>query len=121
MPKRKRPTDTGNATAKRSSRDLARRLRRFRDAAGLTQEELARRARLTSKFVSQIENGHVNPSIEVVARLVEDGLQLPMSAFFAAADDEVRNDLDRIRDILGGQPAAMRGRALRIVRALCDE
>jgi transcriptional regulator with XRE-family HTH domain len=102
--------------------DLGPRLRRFREAAGLTQKGLARKAGLTPKFVSQIENGHVNPSIEVVSRLVHDGLHLPLSAFFAADDgDAVQNDLDSIRALLGGQPAAVRRRAWRIVRALCDE
>jgi transcriptional regulator with XRE-family HTH domain len=121
VPKRKRPTDPSNVGAKRSSADLARRVRRSRDAAGLTQEALARRAHLTAKFISAIENGHVNPSIEVVARLVEQGLDLPLSAFFAADTGDSRSDIDRIIALLGGQPAATRRRALRVVQALLDE
>jgi transcriptional regulator with XRE-family HTH domain len=121
VPKRKRPTDTSQAGTKRSSIDLARRVRRSRDAAGLTQEAVARRAHLTAKFISEIENGHVNPSIEVVARLVEQGLELPLSAFFAVDIGDTRSDIERIVALLGGQPAATRRRVLRVVQALLDE
>jgi transcriptional regulator with XRE-family HTH domain len=96
-------------------------VRRFRDASSLTQEAVARRAGLTAKFISQIENGHANPSIEVVTRLVEAGFAIPLSAFFAAESGDVRADLDELAALFGGQPAAQRRRALRVLRALCDE
>lgn len=76
--------DRKTAAIPRAAIEFGARLRHFREAQGLTQEALARGAGLTAKFVSQIENGHTNPSIEVVTRLVEQGLELPMSAFFAA-------------------------------------
>lgn len=98
------------------------RLRRLRNNAKLTQEDLARAARLTAKFVSQIENGHVNPSIGVITRLVEDGLSMPLAAFFANdVDGEVHDDLDRLATLLSGQPAHVRQRALAVVKALVDE
>jgi transcriptional regulator with XRE-family HTH domain len=98
------------------------RVRWFRLRAGVTQEELARSAKLTPKFVSQIENGHVNPSIGVLSRLVQDGLEMPLAAFFAGAPDgEVRDDLASLAELFGSQPAEMRKRALRVLRALCDE
>jgi transcriptional regulator with XRE-family HTH domain len=109
-------------TATGSPRDVARRLRRFRDAAEITQETVARRARVSAKFISEIENGHVNPSLAVIARLVEDGLGIPLSAFFS--DDrtgDVRGDLAQLEALFGGQPAVIRRRALRILKALCEE
>lgn len=88
----------------------------------MTQEVLARRADLTSKFVSQIENGHANPSMDVMARLVENGLGVPMSAFFAADDiGDLRDDLAKLEGLFAGQTAQVRRRALRVLHALCDE
>lgn len=88
----------------------------------MTQEVLARRAHLTSKFVSQIENGHANPSMDVMARLVEEGLGLPLSAFFAAEDvGDIRDDLARLEALFAGQPPVVRRRALRVLKALCEE
>lgn len=65
--------------------DVARRVHHFRAEKRMTQEALALASSLTPKFVSQIENGHVNPSIAVLARLVEDGLGLTFAAFFSWA------------------------------------
>jgi transcriptional regulator with XRE-family HTH domain len=112
----KREVDEGTTT------DVAQRLRHFRALAGITQESLARIAKLTPKFVSQIENGHVNPSIAVLARVVHDGLDLPLSAFFAEdMHDDIRSDLAQLSALLAGQPLVVRRRALRVLKALCDE
>ncbi len=88
----------------------------------MTQEELSQRAHVAAKYVSEIENGHVNPSVGVLTRIVETGLGVPMSAFFAAdvAGDQ-RDDLAKLAALFGGQSAAMRRRALRVLKALCDE
>ncbi len=107
---------------KKRDRNVGARLRFFRTTAGITQEALARAAKLTPKFVSQIENGHVNPSIGVLSRLVEDGLHLPLAAFFAGeASDDVRDDLAKLVALFASQPAAVRRRAFRVLKALCAE
>jgi transcriptional regulator with XRE-family HTH domain len=106
----------------RRRRDVGARLRYFRTSSGITQEVLARSAKLTPKFVSQIENGHVNPSIGVLWRLVEDGLHLPLAAFFAGdAHDDLRDDLARLVALFASQPSPIRRRALRVLKALCVE
>jgi transcriptional regulator with XRE-family HTH domain len=111
-----------NKQATGSPRDIARRLRRFREAAALTQETVARRAGVTAKFISEIENAHVNPSVEVVARLVEDGLSIPLSAFFADdQSDEIRGDLAQLAALFGAQTPIVRRRALRVLKAICEE
>jgi len=107
---------------KRRKGDFGARLRYFRTTAGITQEALARSAKLTPKFVSQIENGHVNPSIGVLSRLVEDGLHLPLAAFFAdGSDGDVRDDLTKLVALFSSQPAGVRKRAFRVLKALCAE
>jgi len=101
--------------------DVARRVRTFRIQAGLTQEELARAAKVTPKFLSQLENGHVNASIAVLARVVEDGLAMPLAMFFGAdPDDDVVAEVSTIVALLASQPEAVRRCAIRLIRALID-
>lgn len=114
-------TKASDQRAERPLPDVGQRLRTFREAAGLTQEVLARRAHLTGKFVSQIENGHVNPSVDALMRLIEHGLGIPTSAFFASVDEDVRDDLVKLEALVAGQSAIVRRRVLRTIRALCDE
>lgn len=99
--------------------DVAHRLRTFREAAALTQEALGQRADVQAKYISEIENGHANPSIAVLSQLVEVGLGVPLAAFFTPAD--VGDDLARLEALFAGQSAAMRKRALRVLKALVDE
>ena len=47
-------------------------LRRLREAKGLTQTELAKRAKITDEYVSMLESGAKrNPSFEVLKRLAK--------------------------------------------------
>jgi len=46
-------------------------IRLARTRARLSQEELARRAGLNRTYLSQVENGHSDPTTSVVARLAE--------------------------------------------------
>lgn len=101
--------------------DVARRVRTFRTQAGMTQEQLARAAKVTPKFLSQLENGHVNASIAVLARVVEDGLSMPLATFFGAdPDDDVVAEVSTIIALLAGQPEPVRRCAIRLIRALIE-
>jgi len=101
---------------------VSRRLRAFREEADLTQERLAQRAHVATNTISEIENGHLSPSIGVLAKLVEQGLGVPLAAFFSAdTPGELRDDLVKLTTLFAGQPAAIRRRALRVLKALCDE
>lgn len=44
-------------------------LRRSRNAAGISQEELAFEAKIDRTYVSQLENGHKSPTVEVLFRI----------------------------------------------------
>ena len=48
---------------------LAMRLRRLRDARGITQEKLAKRARLSRVYVAKIETQKQDPRLSVVVKL----------------------------------------------------
>jgi transcriptional regulator with XRE-family HTH domain len=104
-----------------AAKAVGKRVRELRENADMTQEELGQRAQLSSKFISQVENGQANPSIGVVARL-STALGMPLSAFFAReAANAVVDDLAAMNALLSSQPPAVRKRALRILRALVDE
>jgi len=119
---RKSSKDRQFTTSARAAREFGARLRHFRKARGLTQEAAARAANLSAKFISEIETGGTNPSLAAIVWLVEDGLELPLSAFFAHdLGDDSRADLAQLVALLGGQPAAVRRRALRVLKALCEE
>jgi transcriptional regulator with XRE-family HTH domain len=101
--------------------DVARRVRSCQTQAGMTQEELARAAKVTPKFLSQLENGHLNASIAVLGRVVEDGLSMPLATFFGAdPDDDVVAEVATIVALLAGQPEPVRRCASRLIRALIE-
>ena len=101
-------------------RALGRRLRELRREAKLSQEELAAAARISAKFVSEIETGQVNPSVEVLRAIAEKGLKIPLAALFVLAEsvDEAQAVVREVSALLAAQPARERRRALRVLRAL---
>ena len=100
---------------------LGRKIRDLRLRRGLTVQQLAEASGLSKGFISQVENGHVNPSIGVVTRLA-GGVGMPLSALFSAeAPETLVDDLTAATALISAQPAASRKRALRVLRALFDE
>jgi transcriptional regulator with XRE-family HTH domain len=100
--------------------NFAARLRSVRSGLDLTQEAVAHRAGLTAKFISQVENDHSSPTIRVAVRIVEAGLGISLGEFFSG-NETPKDDVAKIRSLLSGQPPAVRRRALKMVRALCEE
>ncbi len=50
---------------------LGKRIKDLRNRAGLTQDALAERVQINSKYLSAIERGQENPTLDVVLRLAE--------------------------------------------------
>jgi len=81
------------------------RIKKAREALGLTQELLAERVHLNVSYLSQIERGVKSPSLEVLER-VATGVNLPLSELFAEmetatpllAEREVARLLDSVPD-----------------------
>lgn len=61
---------------------LGRKLRLIREANGLSQRELARRAGVTNSSISLIEQGQVSPSVASLARLLA-AIPVSLAHFFA--------------------------------------
>lgn len=64
--------------------DVGTRLRAVREAAGLSQRELARRAGVTNGTISLIEQNRNSPSVASLRKVLE-GLPMTLSEFFSQA------------------------------------
>lgn len=54
-----------------SSIVLGRKLKHMRESAGLHQSEVAKVAHVAHETLSRIENGHGNPTVKLVERIVK--------------------------------------------------
>ena len=64
-----------------TKRDLGRRLKTLRKRAALTQEDLAERAGLNPKYISGIERGRENPTLDTLLRLAKELGAQPVELF----------------------------------------
>ena len=64
-----------------AKRDLGRRLKTLRKRAALTQEDLAERAGLNPKYISGIERGRENPTLDTLLRLAKELGAQPVELF----------------------------------------
>ena len=113
---RRKPTPAQTAV-----RFVGERLRQLREARGLSQEALAARAKVSAKFVGEVERSTSNVSVTVMWALVVDGLRMSMAEFFMATDEAVADDVATMAAIVGAQPPEARRQAIRVLRALFDE
>lgn len=65
--------------------DVGTRLRQLRNARGLSQRELAKRAGVTNSTISLVEQNSVSPSVSSLKKIL-DALPVSISAFFAGED-----------------------------------
>lgn len=70
--------------------DVGGRLRQCREAAGLSQRALAKRAGITNSTVSLIESNSTNPSVGALKRVL-DAIPIGLAEFFAIEPDQDRS------------------------------
>lgn len=66
---------------------IARQVRRYRIAAGLSVAEMAARVGISKAMLSKIENAHTSCSLTTLGRLAT-GLNVPVTALFRGVDTE---------------------------------
>lgn len=103
--------------AEAAVQQVASRLAGLRRAAGMTQEQLAVAARVSVKYLSEIENARTNVSVGALARIAQ-GLGVSLSGFFGDGDDQIIGDLAAVAAVVGAQGPEARQQALRVLRAL---
>ena len=94
---------------------IARNVKQGRKRAGLSQAEVADRAGLSGSYVSEIERGRGNPSVEALARIAETLGLRPYQLLLEEDDWEVRDRLETVssmyRDLKTGM-SSMRDEVL---------
>jgi transcriptional regulator with XRE-family HTH domain len=86
--------NTSAKTSKTSEFDLGARLRRVREAAGLSQRLLAKRAGVTNSTISLIEANHTNPSVGALKRIL-DAIPIALAEFFSFDLEQVDSPFHR--------------------------
>lgn len=66
--------------------NLGHRLAAFRRKRGLTQEQLSELAGLDRSYISQLERGLTNPSLDVLLRIAQ-ALELDICAFLCGEEE----------------------------------
>ena len=90
--------------------DVVRQVRRSRINLGLTQAELARESGASQSLVAKLEKGRLNPSYEIVRRILEALDRL------SASDDETAGDLMHGAPVFA-EPSEPLGKALERMKA----
>lgn len=102
--------------------DVGARLRAVREAQGLSQRELARRANVTNGTISLIEQNKNSPSVSSLKKVL-DGIPMTLAEFFALEQppqDQVFFHADELVRLTRGavsfrQVGAMQGHVLQIL------
>lgn len=76
---------------KSEAKTVGERIRRLREKAGLTQEELAEIADLHYSYVGHIERGTKNPSLKSLTKIA-DALGVPVAQLMADSRREIQID-----------------------------
>ncbi|MEO8700111.1 MAG: helix-turn-helix transcriptional regulator [Kofleriaceae bacterium] len=103
--------------------ELGNMIRVRRMAIGLTQAQLATRAGLGAKYVSEIERGTRDVPLSTLRAIVHDGLGLELDVRFdqgakiRLAERALPRPVDDVARALAALPASERRQALAIVRA----
>ena len=70
-------------------KDLGKKIRELRKIKGLTQEELGEKARLSYKFIGELERGNVNVSLDSLTSIAQ-GLDIEVGDLFGKKKSVVR-------------------------------
>lgn len=74
-----------------TKRLLGSRIQKIRKAKGLSQEELAERVGLSSKYISSIERGNENPTLDTFIKL-SSAMDVSIAELFNYSEDTAQSD-----------------------------
>jgi len=102
------------------------RIRRLRLEAGLSQEELGRSSKMSTSYISRLETGEVNPTVDALTRIVRvfglsiDGLlELDTESPKILSSDELDPEIRVWLFKLKGKPVSSRTK--RIIQTVIEE
>lgn len=100
-------------------RGFGRFVRRLRKARGLTQEQLAERAELSSDTIRRLETGSFSPSLDTLVKL-NTGLRLDFSTLFVAFEQREMGPDRELLAMARSLTPAEQVTALRVFSFLAD-
>ena len=98
------------------------RIRKRRNQAGLTQEQLAEKAGMHPTYIGQLERGEKNATLESAAKIAI-GLGITMSGLFEhldAGEDRTHSIASECYALVDSLDAAEQGRMLGIIKQIID-
>jgi transcriptional regulator with XRE-family HTH domain len=96
---------------------LGKRIGDIRKRNGLSQEKLAERAGISAQYVSNIERGKENPTLDLLLGLA-DALKVSLGEICDFEDMDQRKTQNTIREILKIKDPERLRTALRVLRAV---
>ena len=99
---------------------LGNKLKNVRKTRGLTQEELSALSGVSTRHISKIEKGVMNPSYEILTQIAA-ALGMTPDYFFASDNDEDENNIQLLISLYKGCPKPYRKLLLSTVQTLSKE
>jgi transcriptional regulator with XRE-family HTH domain len=98
---------------------FGRRIRAIREAANLSRETAAEKARITANYLGEIERGEKWPAFDMLGQLAS-ALNVAPASFFQFQDEEVDPAilLAKINQLLEARDVKQLQQALRLLKAL---
>lgn len=97
---------------------LGQRVKQLRRIRGATQEQLAERMDINPKYLSSIERGLENPTLDLLIRLAR-GLRVELHELFQWGPDGAPDQLrQRVTRVVADMPADELRRVVRVLEAL---
>ena len=95
------------------------RIRSIREAADLSRETVAERAKISANYLGEIERGEKRPKLDMIERIA-NALEVSPPALFEYEAEEVDNNilLSKIQRLLSDRNADQLQQALRVLKAL---
>ena len=105
----------GAARAVQLRRQLGTRIRALRDARKLTQEVIADRIDISTKYVSQLECGQRSPSWETMVAIAHYGFDIKIASLMFGIDEDIEAEVQELSDVLAGWPKEARRHLLHAI------
>ena len=99
---------------------LGNKLKNVRKTRGLTQEELSALSGVSTRHISKIEKGVMNPSYEILTQIAA-ALGMTPDYFFASDNDEDENNIQLLISLYKGCPKPYRKLLLSTKQTLSKE
>lgn len=99
---------------------LGNKLKNVRKTRGLTQKELSALSGVSTRHISKIEKGVMNPSYEILTQIAA-ALGMTPDYFFASDNDEDENNIQLLISLYKGCPKPYRKLLLSTMQTLSKE